>query len=91
MNIQLRSMCARQKALNGDNRAFKTLVGLARVHNNGDADERRHDQHLAPEDQAILDAFADGVRSRPPANAEGTPPTPSEPEAGVEPEGDGNE
>ncbi len=63
----------REKALKGDNRALETLLSLARTHNNDEAGERLSGQHMAPEDQTILDAFAEEVRSRPPASVEPTP------------------
>ncbi len=63
----------REKALKGDNRALETLLGLARTHNNGEAGERLGGQQMALEDQAILEAFAEEVRSRPSAAAEPIP------------------
>jgi hypothetical protein len=63
----------REKALKGDNRALETLLSLARTHNNDEAGERLSGQHMAHEDQAILEAFAEEVRSRPPASVEPTP------------------
>ncbi len=63
----------REKALKGDNRALETLLSLARTHNNDEAGERAGGEPMAPEDQAILEAFADEVRSRPAAAIELTP------------------
>jgi hypothetical protein len=53
----------REKALKGDNRALETLLGLARTHNNDEAGHRLDGQQTAPEDQAILDAYAEEGRS----------------------------
>jgi hypothetical protein len=63
----------REKALKGDMRALETLLGMARTHNNDEAGERLGGQEMSLEDQAILDAFAEEVRSRPTAAAEPTP------------------
>jgi hypothetical protein len=69
----------REKALKGDARALETLLGLARTHNNDVAGERLDGQEMAPEDQAILDAFAEEVRSQTPgAGDEPTPEAPAE-------------
>jgi hypothetical protein len=65
----------REKALKGDNRALESLLNLARTHNSDEAGERLGDEKMAPEDQAILEAFAEEVRSRPAAGAELTPDT----------------
>jgi hypothetical protein len=63
----------REKALKGDTRALETLLSLARTHNNDEAGERTGGEHMAPEDQAILEAFAEEVRSRPALSFEATP------------------
>lgn len=65
-------MRLREKALKGDNRALETLLSLARIHNNDEAGERLGGQPIADQDQAILDAFAEDLRSRPAAAAEST-------------------
>ena len=63
----------REKALKGDNRALETLLSLARTHNNDEAGERTGGELVASEDQTILEAFAEEVRSRPAAAIELTP------------------
>jgi hypothetical protein len=68
----------REKALKGDNRALETLLGLARTHNNDEAGDHLDGQQIAPEDQAILDAFAEEVRSRPGAQLTLTPGAPGD-------------
>jgi hypothetical protein len=60
-------MRLREKALKGDNRALETLLGLARTHNSNETSERPGDHQMAAEDQAILEAFVEDVRSRPTA------------------------
>src|ERR1700674_2022 len=54
----------REKALKGDPRSLDRLLELAKVSNNS-AVESVGDEALAAEDQAILDAYAEEVRSRP--------------------------
>jgi hypothetical protein len=63
----------REKALRDNLRALETYLGLARVHNSDEAEERLGGQQIAPEDQAILDAFTEEVRSRPGAQPTLTP------------------
>jgi Family of unknown function (DUF5681) len=63
----------REKALKGDHRALETLLSLARTHNNDEAFERTGGEPMALEDQAILEAFAEEVRSRPAVAVELTP------------------
>ena len=69
-------MRLREKALKGDNRALETLIGLARIHNNDEAGERLGGQQMVPEDQTILEAFIEEVRSRPTTAAEPIPESP---------------
>jgi len=66
----------REKALKDNLRALETFLGLARTHNNDEAGERLAGQPIADEDQAILEAFAKEVRSRPVAQPEQTPEAP---------------
>ena len=56
----------REKALKGDPRSLDRLLELAKIFNNSAAVESVGDEALAAEDQAILDAYAEEVRSRPP-------------------------
>jgi len=55
----------REKALKGDARSLDQLIELAKTFNNSAAVESVGDEALAAEDQAILDAYAEEVRSRP--------------------------
>jgi hypothetical protein len=57
----------REKALNGDARSIVQILELAKIFNNRTAVESVGDVALAAEDQAILDAYAEEVRSRPPS------------------------
>ena len=57
----------REKALNGDARSIVQILELAKIFNNSTAVESVGDVALAAEDQAILDAYAEEVRSRPPS------------------------
>src|SRR6266446_3239689 len=57
----------REKALKGDARSLDRFLELAKIFNNGAAVESVGDEALAAEDQAILDAYAEEVRSRPPS------------------------
>jgi hypothetical protein len=66
----------REKALKGDNRALETLVSLAKTHNGDEAPDRLGDEKMPLEDQSILDAFAEELRSRPAAGAELTADAP---------------
>ena len=60
----------REKALNGDARSIVQFLELAKIFNNNTTVEAVGDDALAAEDQAILNAYAEEVRSRPPtANA----------------------
>jgi Family of unknown function (DUF5681) len=59
----------REKALKGDARSIVQLLELAKIFNNNAAVESVGDKALAAEDQAILDAYAEEVRSRPPNGA----------------------
>jgi hypothetical protein len=63
----------REKALKGDTRALETLLSLAETHNGDEAPDRLGDEKMLPEDQAILDAFAEELRSRSAAGAELAP------------------
>jgi hypothetical protein len=55
----------REKALKGDARSLDRLLELAQTFNNGAALEFLGDKAVAAEDQAILDAYAAEVLSRP--------------------------
>ena len=57
----------REKALKGDARSIVQILELAKIFNNSTAVESVGDKALAAEDQAILDAYAEEVRSRPPS------------------------
>jgi Family of unknown function (DUF5681) len=59
----------REKALNGDARSIVQILELAKIFNNSTAVESVGNKALAAEDQAILDAYAVEVRSRPPSDA----------------------
>jgi hypothetical protein len=59
----------REKALKGDARSLDRFLELAKIFNNSAAVESVGDEALAAEDQAILDAYAEEVRSRPPSGA----------------------
>ena len=59
----------REKALKGDARSIVQILELAKIFNNSTAVESVGDKALAAEDQAILDAYAEEVRSRPPGGA----------------------
>ena len=59
----------REMALNGDARSIAQILELAKIFNNSTAVESVGDEALAAEDQAILDAYAEEVRSRPPSDA----------------------
>jgi Family of unknown function (DUF5681) len=64
---------AREKALKGDARPLEMYLGLARMHNNDDPSGRSGGLEMTSEDQAILDAYAEEIRSRKPAGAEPEP------------------
>jgi hypothetical protein len=55
----------REKALKGHPRSLEKILELAKNFNNSNAVESTGDETLAAEDQAILDAYAEEVRSRP--------------------------
>ena len=55
----------REKALKGDGRSLDRLLALAQIFNNGAAIESLGGKAEAAEDQALLDAYAAEVRSRP--------------------------
>jgi hypothetical protein len=59
----------REKALMGDARSIVQILELAKIFNNSTAVESAGDEALAAEDQAILHAYAEDVRSRPPNDA----------------------
>ena len=63
------SRSLREKALKGDARSLDQFLELAKTFNNSAAVESVGDEALAAEDQAILDAYAEEVRSRPPSGA----------------------
>ena len=62
-------MRLREKALKGDARSIVQILELAKIFNNSAAVESVGDKGVAAEDQAILDAYAEEVRSRPPSGA----------------------
>jgi Family of unknown function (DUF5681) len=64
----------RERALKGDARALECLLVLAKAHNSDDGDQDNAGP-VAAEDQAILDAYAEFVRARPPAAIEQSPAT----------------
>ena len=72
----------REKALKGDNRALETLLSLARTHNGDEARDCLGDETVALDDQAILEAFAEDMRSRPAPGAEDMADAPQSEEAG---------
>ena len=59
----------REKALKGDARSLDRFLELAQTFNNSSAADPLGDKGVAAEDQAILDAYAEEVRSRPPSGA----------------------
>ena len=59
----------REKALKGDARSIAQILELAKAFNNTTAVEAVGNEALAAEDQAILDAYAEEVRSRPSSDA----------------------
>jgi Family of unknown function (DUF5681) len=58
----------REKALMGDARALAQFLQLAKIFNSN-AVGSAGDEALAADDQVILDAYAEDVRSRPPGDA----------------------
>jgi hypothetical protein len=64
----------REKALMGDLRALAQILDLAKIFNNSSAVASVGGEALAAEDQAILDAFAEDIRSRLPAAASNLKP-----------------
>lgn len=58
----------REKALKGDSRSLDRLVALAQTFNNDATSESPGGKAIALEDQAILDAYAAEVQSRPAAS-----------------------
>jgi Family of unknown function (DUF5681) len=65
----------REKALMGDARALAQFLELAKTFNNSSAVASVGGEPLAAEDQAILDAFAEDIRSQRPAVASDVKPT----------------
>src|SRR5258706_15452201 len=59
----------REKSLKGDARSLDRFLELAKTFNNSAAVESVGEEALAAEDQAILDAYAEEVRARPPNGA----------------------
>jgi hypothetical protein len=57
-------MRLKEKALKGDQRALDRLLELARSYN-VEADAARQDEELDGDDQAILDAFREEIRTEP--------------------------
>jgi hypothetical protein len=65
----------REKALKGDPRSLAQFLELAKIFNNSNAVESTSGGTLAAEDQAILDAFAEDIRSRLPDAVSDVKPT----------------
>ena len=65
----------RERALMGDPRSLEKFLELAKIFNNGSAVASAGSEALAAEDQAILDAFAEDVRSQRPAAVSDVKPT----------------
>jgi Family of unknown function (DUF5681) len=63
-------MRLREKALNGDARSLDRLLEYARVFNN-DVEAAFTDASIAVEDQAILDAYAEQIRTAKDAGSSG--------------------
>jgi hypothetical protein len=57
----------REKALMGDARSLAQFLELAKIFNNSSAAAAVGGEALAAEDQAILDAFAEDIRSQRPS------------------------
>ncbi len=76
----------REKALKGDARSIIQILELAKIFNNSTAVESAGDKALAAEDQAIIDAYAEEVRSRPPNGAITVGPGAAE-DSGANPDG----
>ena len=55
----------REKALKGDARSIAQIQDLTKIFNNSTTVEVIGNEALAAEDQAILDTYAEEVRSRP--------------------------
>ena len=66
-------MRLRERAFTDNHRALETYLGMAKAHNGDEAPDRFGDEKVPLEDQAILEAYAEEVRSRPAAGAEPTP------------------
>jgi len=64
----------REKALKGDPRSLAQFLELAKIFNNSSAVESTSGGTLAAEDQAILDAFAEDIRSQRPGAASDVKP-----------------
>ena len=71
----------RERALNGNPRALDCVLALAGAHNSTDVDQAVAGP-TATEDQAILDAYAEFVRARPPVAIEPSPATSAHPVTG---------
>ena len=65
----------REKALMGDPRALAQFLELAKIFNNSSAVASAGGEALAAEDRAILDAFAEDIRSQPQAAVSDVKPT----------------
>src|SRR6516162_2986385 len=65
----------REKALKGDPRSLAQFLELAKIFNNSNAVESTSGGTLAVEDQAILEAFAEDIRSQRPAAVSDVKPT----------------
>ena len=64
-----------EKALMGDLRALAQFLELAKIFNNSSAVATAGNEVLAAEDQAILDAYAEDIRSQRPAAVSDVKPT----------------
>ena len=65
----------RERALMGDPRSLEKFLELAKIFNNSSTVASAGGEALAAEDQAILDAFAEDIRSQRPAAVSDVKPT----------------
>lgn len=77
----------REKALKGDPRSIAQLLELAKIFNSATVVKSDGDKALLVEDQAILDAYAEEVRSRRPDAANPNPLGPDAEDSGGSPDG----
>jgi Family of unknown function (DUF5681) len=60
----------KEKALKGDPRALEQIIRLAQIFNGDGPNDALGGQDMVAEDQEILDAYAEAVRSRPASAAD---------------------